>query len=77
VQPVAFGSVHYRRDEDGYAIGGRDDNVVMEAFVAFFGLAEEQCLITGSDPSAFTCRAARSKKTCRELFASFDIERRG
>ena len=57
-----------------YALSG-GDKAVTEAFVAFFGAAEERCFITGSEPSAFKCRANRFKKTSRELFATFHIER--
>jgi len=59
-----------------YALSG-GDKVVIEAFVAFFGAAEEKCSIIGPEPSAFKCRANRFDKTSRELFASFHIERGG
>ena len=57
-----------------YVLSG-GDKVVIEAFVAFFGAAEEKCFITGPKRSAFKCRANRVTKTNRELFATFHIER--
>lgn len=57
-----------------YALGG-GVKMVIEAFIAFFGAAEEKCFVTGPEPSEFKCRANRFDKTSRELFASFHIER--
>ena len=58
-----------------YALSG-GDKVVIEAFVAFFGAAEGECFITGSEPSAFKCRAenfSRASISSAEAHARSDL----